>query len=168
MEEQELKENAAKMIVEAVDFASMAGLTASDCGISLSTSLYLNIRDAMFHFKALCDSTDPDNRLRHYFNLKEHLLRGEKDAIICQVHSLCDAIHEIMQQKDFHKIFKQEETKQLQVLVHDMKDVVLRLRIEGADLHSDVSFSVLEAWQAVKVYTDQVVRLCRSKNILLF
>jgi hypothetical protein len=29
MEEQDLKENAAKMIVEAVDFASMAGLTAS-------------------------------------------------------------------------------------------------------------------------------------------
>lgn len=168
MEEQELKAIAAKMIVDAVDFASMAGLTASDCGISLSTSLYLNVRDAMFHFKALCDSTDCGNRLRHYYNLKEHLMRGEKDAVICQVHSVCDAIHEIMQQEDFHKTFKKEEIKQLQSLGHDMKDVVLRLRIEGADLPDESAVSLVDEWQKVKVYTEQAVRLCRSKNISLF
>lgn len=170
MEICELRENAAKMIVEAVDFASIAGLNATDCGINLSASLYLNVRDAMFHFKALCDCTDEDtdNILRHYFNLKEHLLRGEKDAVIFQVQAVCDAVYEIMQQKGFNETFQTEEIKQLQILVHSLKDVVLKLRIEGAILPSELTFSVLDAWNEVKNYTMKVVQICREKNVPLF
>lgn len=165
----ELKENAAKMIVEAVNFTSIAGLTASDCGINLSASLYLNVRDAMFHFKALCDCADDvDNSLRHYFNLKEHLIRGQKDAVIFHVQAVCDAVYEIMQQKGFNEIFRKEEVKQLQVLTHKLKDVVLKLRIEGAKLPNEAEFSILDAWNEVKTYTIEVVQICRDKNVPLF
>lgn len=170
MEIRELRENAAKMIVEAVNFASIAGLNASDCGINLSASLYLNVRDAMFHFKALCDCDDDDmdNILKHYFNLKEHLLRGEKDAVIFQVQAVCDAVYELMQQKGFDDTFRNEEIKQLQSLVHSLKDVVLRLRIEGAELPNESTFSVLDAWNEVKTYTIKVVQICRARNVPLF
>lgn len=170
MEIRELRENAAKMIVEAVNFASIAGLNASDCGINLSASLYLNVRDAMFHFKALCDCADDDmdNILKHYFNLKEHLLRGEKDAVIFQVQAVCDAVYEVMQQKGFNDIFRNEEIKQLQFLMHNLKDVVLKLRIEGAKLPNESTFSVLDAWNEVKTYTIKVVQICRERNVPLF
>lgn len=170
MEIHVLKEDAAKMIIEAVNFASIAGLNATDCGISLSASLYLNIRDAMFHFKALCDcaDNDKDNMLRHYFNLKEHLLRGEKDAVIFQVQAVCDAVYGLMQQKGFNEIFQSEEIKQLQILVHCLMDVVLKLRIEGAKLPNESVFSVLDAWNEVKAHTMKVVQICRERNVSLF
>jgi len=169
MEIREIKEDAAELIVEAVNFASIAGLTASDCGINLSASLYLNVRDAMFHFKALCDCADDvDNVLKHYFNLKEHLLRGEKDAVIFQVQAVCDAVYDIMQQKSFNDMFRNEEIKQLQCLTHNLKDVVLKLRIEGAKLPNESTFSVLDAWNEVKVYTMKVVQICRERNVPLF
>lgn len=170
MEICELKKNAAEMIVEAVTFAHMAGLNASDCGINLSASLYLNVRDAMFHFKALCDCADDDmdNILKHYFNLKEHLLRGEKDAVIFQVQSVCDALYEVMQQKWFNDTFRNEEIKQLQFLMHKLKDVVLKLRIEGAKLSNESNFSVKDAWNEVKNYTIKIVQICRDRNVPLF
>lgn len=170
MEIHELREDAAKMIIEAVDFASIAGLNATDCGINLSASLYLNVRDAMFHFKALCDcaDSDMDNILRHYFNLKEHLLRGEKDAVIFQVQAVCDAVYEIMQQKGFNETFQSEEIKQLQALMHSLKDVVLKLRIEGAKLPNESTFSVSDAWNEVRTYTMKVVQICRERNVPLF
>lgn len=164
------KENAAKMIIEAVDFASIAGLRATDCGINLSASLYLNVRDAMFHFKALCDCAEDDveNILKHYFNLKEHLLRGEKDAVICQVQEVCDALHNVMQQKKFNETFRPEEIKQLQELMHSLKAVILKLRIEGANLPNESTFSVVDAWNEVYAYTVKVVQICRERNVALF
>ena len=165
---EELKESAAKRIIESVNFATVASLNAADCGTNLSFSLYLNIRDAMFHFKALCESTDDENRLKHYYNLKEHLLRGEKDAIIFQVQVICDAIHDIMQQKGFEEMFEEKEVKELQVLIHSLKEVVLKLRIEGAKLPDEPTFSNLDAWNMVTRYTKSVVGICREKNISLF
>ena len=169
MEICELREDAANLIVEAVNFASIAGLNAADCGISLSASLYLNVRDAMFHFKALCDcNEDMDNVMRHYFNLKEHLLRGEKDAVICQARAVCEAVYEILQQKDFDAVFQNEEIKQLQLLLHGLKDVVLKLRSEGSALPNESEFSVFDAWNEVKEYTMKVVQICRGRNVALF
>lgn len=166
----EIKLTASNMIIEAVNFASIAGLNATDCGVNLSASLYLNVRDAMFHFKALCDCNeeDNDNILKHYFNLKEHLLRGEKDAIIFQVQAVCDAVYDIMQQKGFDEIFHIEEVKRLQKLMHNLKNVVLKLRIEGAKLPNESEFSVFDAWNEVTNYTMQVVQICRGRNISLF
>lgn len=164
------RKKAAKLIIEAVDFAIIAGLGATDCGINLSASLYLNVRDAMFHFKALCDCADEDtdNILKHYFNLKEHLQRGEKDAVIYQVQAVCDALHNIMQQKDFNETFRLAEIKQLQALMHNLKDVILKLRIEGANLPNESAFSILDAWKEVYAYTVKAVQICRERNVALF
>ena len=170
MEIQGLKKNAAELIVEAADFACLAGLNASDCGINLSASLFLNIRDAMFHFKALCDckETDTNNILRHYYNLREHLTRGEKDAVIFQVQAVCDAIFEIMQNSQFMSKIGAEERKQLQTLIHSMKDVTLKIRIDGANLSNESALSIKEAWDEVTAYTRKAAQICRENSIPLF
>ncbi len=170
MEIQGLKDDAANMIVDAVNFANLAAIHATDCGVNLSASLYLNIRDAMFHFRALCDCSEDDtnNILKQYFNLKEHLLRGEKDAIICQVQSIHTALYAIMQLKSFHDIFNADEIRQFQRLSHELKDIVLRLRMDGSQLSQKTAFSPLEAWSEVYTYTLKIIQLCRSKNISLF
>ena len=54
----DIKELAAQQIIEAVQFADFAGVNAADFGVALSGSLFRNIRDAMFHFRALCDNLE--------------------------------------------------------------------------------------------------------------
>lgn len=171
METQKIMEESAELIINAVKFATVAGVNATDCGIRLSASLYLNIRDAMFHYKALCDyaqSKDEKNMLKHYFNLKEHLIRGEKDAIIIQAQTTSEAIFDVMQQKDFDELFSSEDIRKLQSYNHKIKDVILRVRIAGSDLTEKEKFSVDEIWAEVASYTVKVARICEEKNISLF
>lgn len=170
MEIKKLKEDAADMIVDAVKFAAIAGVNASDCGVELSTSLYLNIRDAMFHYKALCDyfDEDSDSALKHYFCLREHLLRGEKDAVITQAHAIVNALLEIMQQRDFDDEFDSDELRLLQQLDHKVKNVILMVRTSGANLSDGKGFSIGDAWTELVNYTISIVQICRNKNISLF
>jgi PAS domain-containing protein len=171
MEIAEMKKEAADMIVGAANFASIAGLNASDCGIGLSASLYLNIRDAMFHFKALCDyadDNDKENVMRHYFNLKEHLLRGEKDAVISQGQAVCDAVDHAIQQNCFDTTLRMEDLKELQNLTHKLKDIILNLRMDGSRLSNETMLYVSNAWHDVTEYTRQMVQICRKRNITFF
>lgn len=171
MEVQKIKEEAANMIIEAAKFATVVGISAADCGVSLSASLYLNIRDAMFHYKALCDyvqNADDINALKHYFNLIEHLIRGEKDAIIMQAQVVSDCIYDIMQQKDFDELFSHEDVKNLQSYIHKLKEVILKIRIAGSDLTREKTLLVDEAWTEVVSYTKGVAKICEGKNISLF
>lgn len=170
MELKRMKEEAADLIVEAVKFATVAGVNASDCGIALTASLFLNIRDAMFHYKALCDSaeTDEENCIKQYYNLKEHLLRGKKDAVILQAHTVCDAVRSMMQQKNYQEKFSPEELKQVKKLVHAVKDVILRIRIAGTELSEDTTFSIEEVWEEVVSCTIEITELCKAKDVPLF
>lgn len=171
MDLQEIKRTSAEMIVEAVNFATVAGVNAVEFGIELSSSLYLNIRDAMFHFKALCDYLEKNDREqaeKHYHNLKEHLLRGEKDAIIFQARAVCDAVSEIMQQKNFKNTFNFEDVRMLQSYVHSLKNIILKIRLEGAELSDNSKASLEDIWAEVVNYTEKVSRICKEKNETLF
>lgn len=171
MDIQNIKEETAQLIVEAVKFAMVAGVNAADCGIRLSASLYLNIRDAMFHYKALCDylqKEDNDGALKHYFNLKEHLIRGKKDAIIIQAQTVSESILDIMQQRDFDELFSMEDIRKLQLYNHKIKDVILRTRVAGSDLTDENIYSVDDAWTEIASYTVKVAKICEEKNVSLF
>lgn len=161
----------ADLIVEAVKFSTIIGVNSADCGTSLSASLFLNIRDAMFHFKALCEYSEKKDKygaLKHYYNLKEHLLRGEKDAAIVQAHAVSAAIFEVMQQKDFEDIFSIEDIRKMQSYNHRIKEVILKLRLEGSDLVKNNDFSIEDAWGEIAFYTENVEKICKEKNISLF
>lgn len=164
-----MKKEAADLIIDAVRFAAIAGVNASECGVTFSTSLHLNIRDAMFHYKAMCDSVEKDekNFLRHYFNLKEHLIRGEKDVIISQAQTVSEAVFNIMQRKEFSNSFDLNAMKELQFCEHQIRDIILRIRIDGSNLISD-QFSIDELWSEVVSYTEKITKICEEKGILLF
>lgn len=171
MDIQRMREETAQLIVEAVKFAVVSGVNASDCGISLSASLYLNIRDAMFHYKALCDylqSGDNDNALKQYFSLKEHLIRGKKDAVIMQAQAVSEAVFDIMQQRDFDELFGMEDVRKLQLYYHKVKDIILRTRLSGSNLTDENNFSVDDIWAETASYTVKVAEICESKNVSLF
>ena len=168
---QTLKDETAIMIIEAVKFAVLIGVNATDCGIYLSASLHLNIRDAMFHFKALCDCGSDENlelAKRHYYNLKEHIIRGEKDAIISHAHAVNDAVFDIMQLPDFYKKFDAQDIKQLQAYTHGVKNIILQVRLLGTDLSKDGSSFIQETWEEMAEYTLKLARLCQSKDIHMF
>lgn len=168
---QSLKDETAIMIIDAVKFAVLVGVNATDCGIHLSTSLYLNIRDAMFHYKALCDCGS-DEKLelakRQYYNLKEHIIRGEKDAVISHAHAVNDAVFDIMQLPDFYKKFDIQDIKQLQAYTHGVKNIILKVRLAGTDLNKDSSSLIQETWEEMVEYTLKIAQLCQSKDIHMF
>mgnify|MGYP001025874631 FL=1 len=170
MEIQNKMEEAADLIVEAVKFAAVAGVNASEFGIRLSESLYLNIRDAMFHYKALCDQVrdgKEEDAWRHYFNLKEHLIRGEKDAIIVQAQAVSEAVFSIMEQAAFDDLFDSDDRKELQSRSHQVKDIILRVRIAGSDLPEE-EFSVSELRTEVVSCTVKAAKICEEKNLSLW
>lgn len=171
MELQRIKEESAELIIFAVKFTASAAMYASDCHLDLSKSLYLNIRDAMFHYKAMCDyiqKMDEDNALRHYFNLKEHLIRGEKDAITLQAMCVEESLFKLLQTEDFNQLFNPEEIKKLQFYYHKIKDVILRVRLGSSNLTSVNFIWVEEMWSELKEYTKSVGSICGEKNIYLF
>lgn len=55
-----MRDTATERIAEVVQFANLAGVNAADMGISLSIALFRNIRDVMFHFRAMCDCLEDD------------------------------------------------------------------------------------------------------------
>ncbi|MFI3213757.1 MAG: hypothetical protein R3Y24_10480 [Eubacteriales bacterium] len=165
---EELKDEVAELIIEASDFAISIGMIAVDCGIDLSASLFLNIRDAMFHFKALCESTEEESMYKHYYNLKEHLLRGQKDAIIFLVQAVCDGILNIMQMQEFEKKFEDVERKQLQIWFHYLKQVILEIRISGADLPKDNVNSVENIYEGIGKCVIEILQMIQNKGMSLF
>ena len=167
---EQMKTEAARMIVEAVQFAVSAAVNAADCGVELAMSLYLNIRDAMFHYKALCDSLlkgNEDNAMKNYVSLKEHLLRGKKDAVLAHTYIVCKAIGRIMEQKNFNNIFCAEEARRLRSCNNNLKGLVLNVRLAGRE-PGDEQFSIERTWEKVTACTIEAVTLCRNRNISLF
>lgn len=169
MDINEAKKETADSIIEAVKFSVILGILAQDLGIELSASLYLNVRDAMFHYRMLCnyaEKQDNENMLKHYYNLKEHIIRGEKDAIILLSGNVLDALSEISRQNVFDE-FTSSEVKKLQSNSHNIKDIVLRIRTDGIRPDSAKGFP-LDIFSELTVYIKNIVKICEGKNIPLF
>lgn len=164
-----LKEAAAQQIIEAVKFADFAGVNSADFGIPLSGSLFRNIRDAMFHFRALCDSFENEDQfMRHYYSLLEHLSRGEKDAVITFGRNVSDAVFSLMQSEDIYNKFNSEEIVAFRHAVHLIKNTFMGIRTGGMHVKDINSISVHEAWNIIAEQTEKIARICRKRSVHLF
>lgn len=169
-EQAKMKETAARQIVEAVQFANFAGVNAADFGISLSASLFRNIRDAMFHFNAMCDcfDIDEDQAAGHYHSLMEHLSRGEKDAVITFGKSVADAVFDLLRLDAVDEVFSKEDIADLQHRVHQIKNTFMDIRIGGMHLKEKKGILVKGAWEQIAEQTEKIVGLCRQRSVDLF
>ena len=168
---EEMKSQAAQKIVEAAKFAAMVSLNAKDLKIDISASLFYNIRDAIFHFKAMCDyieNGDHDGTVRNYNNLMEHILRGEKDSIILQTQNIINQVTLLMQSQEFNCDYKKEDIKKVQYYVHLLKKVILDIRLEGIGLSGKMGFLVVQEWNKVNRYTVAINDICKSYGKSIF
>lgn len=169
-DKENMKETAARQIVEAVQFANFAGVNAADFGVSLSASLFRNIRDAMFHFNAMCDyfDTDEEQAARHYYSLMEHLSRGEKDAVITFGKSVADAVFDLLRMDAADELFGREDIADLQHCVHQIKNTFMDMRTGGMHLKEKKGIPVQEAWEHIAEQTEKIAGLCRQRSVDLF
>lgn len=166
---QTMKEEVAREIVDTVLFANVLGVTASDCGVEFSGSLLLNIRDAMFHYKTMCDCCDngeDDRVVKHYYSIFEHLNRGKKDAVISYSRAVIDAVFNLLQTQTFHKEFSDEDIRAFRNNIHRIKNTYLDLRRDG--MHLADGKSITQAWKEIKVCTLNITEICKQKNVNLF
>lgn len=169
MNSDQIKKEAADAIIDAVKYAAGLGKLSFEFGINASASLQLNIRDAMFHYKKLCDYADEDNpekMMKQYYNLREHILRGEKDSVIMMARNVLEALSEISRKTDFLS-FTSQEVKQLNVYRRGIMDIILRIRISGIDPDTPNTFPVKD-FDELAQYIDAISKMCYKKNISLF
>ena len=168
--QENIVETAAQQIIDAVVFANFAGVNAADFGVTLSAYLFRNIRDAMFHFRALYDNlgVDDDQVIRHYYSLLEHLSRGEKDAVISFGNTVTDAVFNLMQMEDFTEKFSEEDIAGFQECIHIIKNTFMDLRVDGMHPKEKEGLSVQEAWDVIAGQTERIVAVCRQRGVNLF
>ena len=129
-----------------------------------------NIRDAMFHFNAMCDcfDTDRDQAARHYYSLMEHLSRGEKDAVITFGKSVADAVFDLLRMDAADEVFSKEDIAVLQHRVHQIKNTFMDMRTDGMHLKEKKGIPVKEAWDHIAEQTEKIAGLCRQRSVDLF
>lgn len=164
-------EESAQQIIDAVIFANCAGVNAADFGVPLSAYLFRNIRDAMFHFRAMCDNSaqGKDEQVsRHYYSLLEHLSRGEKDAVISFGNTVTDAVFSLMQMDNFAEKFSKEDIAELQQSVHVIKNTFMDLREDGMHLKEREGLSVQDGWDIIVKRTEVIIAICQQRGVNLF
>lgn len=168
---EEMKHQAAEKIVEAAKFSALCGLNAKDFKIEVSASLYFNVRDAIFHYKAMCDymqKEDNEGAIRNYNNLMEHILRGEKDAIILQAQNISNKVTLLMQSQNFNYDYKKDDVKKIQYYFHLLKKVILDIRLEGIGLSGRMDSLIVQELKKVSEYTIAIDKICKEYGDLLF
>lgn len=171
MDTKQMCHSAAESIVEASKFAAMMGVSAVDLGIVISASFYLNIRDAMFHFKALCDDIKVGNEekaIKNYHNLMEHINRGEKDAVIRLMQQVISAVTSIIQLNGLDSENMREDIAMLQHYMHLLKGNLLRIRSSGISAVGQKEFSIEEEWTEVVRYILAIDKICKRHGMALF
>lgn len=163
----ELVKEAANWIKTAIEFSAMMGLNAIDFNSELSASLYLNIRDAMFHFKAMYEAEDEECIYRNYCNLKEHIIRGEKDAIISYAQEVIERIMDIVDSMDYLR-FSESDKKALQKLLHEIKNTILLIRLSGIDEYNKLSKSLTDVWRELANNTVKIKEIFNNQGLTFF
>ena len=167
-DKEKMKETAAEQIIEAVEFANIVSVNAADTGTTLSASLFRNIRDAIFHFKAMCDCMEEDEAVRHFYSLKEHLTRGEKDAVISFGKSVADAVFDLIQMSDLDNCFEEEDIAVFRQSTHMIKNIFMDMRTDGMHVKEKPGISVRDAWFSIMRQTEIINDICHKRGVHLF
>ena len=99
-------------------------------------SPYLNFRDAMFHYKKMYDAALNSNDysfIQQLTCVEEHLNRGLKDFAI----HLCNNYYIIIMHNVISFLERQKKTKatkELRKIYHNMKNLVVEIRLAGQTL----------------------------------
>lgn len=158
-----IKEEAANQIVEMSKFTAAYSVMALNCGIYVPAALYRNLRDAMVHFKALVDSinnNNDDQTKKHYFNLLEHLIRGEKDAVITYIQCALKRINEIVCLHQYQIQVSLNDKKSVEKMENELKNILIDVRLMGLNLISNEKDTVNDLFERVN-------KLAYSLNELL-
>lgn len=171
MDVKEMRRIAAEAIVEASEYAAMMSVSAVDLGIEISASFFLNIRDAMFHFKALCDYAEAGNdekAVKNYNNLMEHINRGEKDAVIRLIQQAVAAVTSIIQLNAFDSSDWEGDAAQLQQYMHLLKGKLLCIRSSGIGIARGEEVSIRDEWTETVRYILTIDKICKEHGMTLF
>ena len=88
---------------------------------------YTNFRDALFHFRKMCNSSEEHEILRQVFAVREHLGRTKTDARITILLMYAKVAEMLLKRDDINGELKIRFRK----LLHKMKNVSMINRIQG-------------------------------------
>lgn len=171
MDGKEMRKSAAEAIIEASKFAAIMSVNATDLGIEISASFFLNLRDAMFHFKALCDYEDTENNekaIQNYNNLMEHINRGEKDAVIRLIQQAIAAVTSIIQLNGLTSIYAAGDIKRMQRYMHLLKENLLHIRTSGIRVSEMAEVTVKDEWVEAVRRILAIDKICKEHGMALF
>lgn len=121
-------------------------------------SCYTNFRDALFHFRKMCNSSEEHEILRQVFAVREHLGRTKTDARITILLMYAKVAEMLLKRDDINGELKIRFRK----LLHKMKNVSMINRIQGMMMSDLVinRFSDDEISEIVQEYLDLIQSEC--------
>ncbi|MCM1288723.1 MAG: hypothetical protein NC240_10470 [Clostridium sp.] len=124
-------------------------------------SCYTNFRDALFHFRKMCNSWEEHEIMQQAFAVKEHLGRARTDAKVSILVVYAKIIEELLLRNDITKEMKNSMRK----ILHKIKNVVMVNRIEGMMMSEIVInyYSDDDISEIVAEYLDFVQDKCEDQ-----
>ena len=117
-------------------------------------SPYLNFRDALFHYNKMYEATNDNNNeslFQQYACIEEHLNRGIKDfAIHLLSNYYIKIIHRMIMKLE--KSSNKDGLQEIRHIYHNMKNLVVEIRLEGQTLQHFVTHK--NTW--LPVFVDNV------------
>jgi hypothetical protein len=96
-------------------------------------SPYLNLRDALFHYKKMYEAADAENDFdvdQQYACIEEHLNRGLKDFAVCLcANFFTKMLHNMLETKA--KSITDGIRRKLRHIYHEIKNIVIEIRLDG-------------------------------------
>lgn len=117
-------------IFSALEKISLITNLYARCQIKLLPPFATNFRDALFHYKKLYEADTVEEAIEQTEAIDEHLSRAIKDSLMQLVQILLSSITSLYNDSDFDGSVKLEIQKQ----IHNLKQAILKLRINSMDI----------------------------------
>lgn len=168
---EQLIDEAACKIVEASKFAALFSLTSVNIGMEIPNSLFYNIRDAMVHFKVIneaCLNRNYKKAYKHYSNMNEHLIRGQKDAIITYIQYCVKSVDDIIQQNTYFNKISNGDKINIQNIIHELKNTLLDIRLAGLKMTWQKDTNIETYWNSVVQCSVDLNEILEKNELKLF
>lgn len=114
-------------IIRTVDYLKEFEAYAKAGKKTLPVACYTNFRDSLFHFRKMANCAEEHEIMQQAFAVKEHLQRSRTDAMMSVVFYFSRVANCLIDEKQISFQVK----KQLRILLHKMKNVVMLSRLDG-------------------------------------